>query len=185
MQTMNYVAISFRAYSWRYFRGLITLSTALSLFACDKNAPINAAASFASVEQKIQISPELTEGLASAIRGTPYVALVQLKEHTRIQLNDDLSEESPTDSRIDYLADVLETLRGEPHKQITFYQIVEAGEEPMAMQTPFIISLCHDDTGYYWPGTGSSFPYSEETLSLAKAAAKEPIKSDAIEAYCD
>lgn len=164
---------------------LIILGTALSLFACNKNTPTDTAASFTNVEQKIEISPELTEGLASAIRSTPYVALVQLKEHTRIQLNNDLSEEPPADSRIDYLVDVLETLRGEQHKQITFYQIVEAGEEPMAMQAPFIISLCHDDTGYYWPGTGSAFPYSEEALNHAKEAALKPINIDAIETYCD
>ena len=176
---------------------LLIIGVAPALFACDKSvesntASVNATSVSAASSDKaltnaheVALGPELQAGITSAVTATPYVALVQLTDNTRLQ---PLSDEDPgttsPEIRIEYVADVLETLRGAEHKQIRFYQIVEQGEAPMAMPSPMIITLCHDSTGYFWPGTGSVFPYSESTLNFAKAAAKAQPDSETIDAYC-
>lgn len=127
-----------------------------------------------------KLSPELQEGLAYAISATPYTALVRLKSHT--QKID--ADGHPQEIRIDYIADVLETIRGATYEQISFYQIIEEGEEPIAMQAPVIITLCHDASGYFWPGTGSIFPNSEQVIQFAKSAAKTPLEEESVNAHC-
>lgn len=153
---------------------LCSISLMLTMQGCSSEEPAipNAPAT--------KLSPELQEGLAYAISATPYTALVRLKSHT--QKID--ADGRPKELRIDYIAEVIETIRGATYEQISFYQIIEEGEEPMAMQAPVIITLCHDISGYFWPGTGSVFPNSEQAMHFAKSAAKTPVEEEKISAHC-
>lgn len=153
---------------------VFAISLTLTMQGCSDEEPAIANAPIAD------LSPELQEGLAHAISATPYTALVQLKSHT--QKID--ADGHPQEIRIDYIADVIETIRGATYEQISFYQIIEEGEEPMAMQAPVIITLCHDASGYFWPGTGSVFPSSEQVIHFAKSVAKTSVEEENMNAHC-
>ena len=58
--------------------------------------------------------------------------------------------------------EVLKTFKDETHKNITFKMVMEKTEQPNLENTPFIILLCKDNQGYYWPDSRSIFEVDEE-----------------------
>ena len=169
---------------------------------------LRSAAVSAQAELPKRLKPELLVGLSAAITGTHYTARVQLLSYAEKPLaavdhakgvNEPLAEEGnrplvdtsreaevePAEMFIEYQAKVLETLRGEKHPFITFFQVIEEGEGPIAIDRPFIITLCKDSSGYYWPGTGSVFPASRAVLSFARQFAEDaPLDQQVIGSYC-
>ena len=82
-------------------------------------------------------------------------------------------------------AKVLDGVRGHITTNITFGMYTEVGDSPKIGIDPIIITLCHDEQGYYWPGTGSEFKATQEQTLLAKEAAKNLPDKQRVFAHCD
>lgn len=112
--------------------------------------------------------PPLLQGLKNAISSTPYSALII---HTRVDIipmpdtnpDDDYAEEKQT-----YHAKVLETYRGQQRKNISYTMTVEKGETAIIDKSPAVVTLCKSNDVFFWPGTGSKFPGTEEVTRTSR-----------------
>lgn len=68
---------------------------------------------------------------------------------------------------------------------LTYEMVVEKGESSEMSSAPVIISLCHDEEGFFWPGTGSQFPVTSDLLATAKTAAQNVDMNQAAFDYCE
>lgn len=116
--------------------------------------------------------------LSEAIVQTPYSAVVK---HTHV----DVEEHDEFMSRHIYYADVIETVRGNPRKQIKYTMLVERTEEPVLDTSPAIVTLCVYDGTFYWPGTGAQFDGEPALIRFAKAEAEKADTKQSEFAQCD
>ncbi|GGQ19482.1 hypothetical protein [Shewanella litoralis] len=123
------------------------------------------------------VSSELN-GFIQAIENVHYLAKIKVTK-VEVTVQDDGLEKQV------YFADVLDTYKGESHKNITYEMLVEQGEDVVFNSTPVYVALCIDSTGnYYWPGTGSEFKLST-AIDLWLAENKEKlINMDTVEGWC-
>ncbi|MCX2789128.1 hypothetical protein [Vibrio sp. Sgm 5] len=118
------------------------------------------------------------ERLQTAVEETPYSAVVVLTGFEG-------PEQDGGDNYYKVQAKVLDGIRGRITSNITFDMYTEVGDPPKIGIDPIIITLCHDEQGYYWPGTGSEFKATKEQILLAKEAAKNLSDQQRTFAQCD
>ncbi|WP_199460014.1 hypothetical protein [Vibrio owensii] len=118
------------------------------------------------------------ERLQTAVEETPYSAVVVLTGFEG-------PEKDGEDNYYKVKAKVLDGVRGHITTNITFDMYTEVGDSPKIRIDPIIITLCHDEQGYYWPGTGSEFKATQEQTLLAKEAAKNLSDKQRVFAHCD
>lgn len=118
------------------------------------------------------------ERLQTAVEETPYSAVVVLTGFEE-------PEKDGGDNYYKVQAKVLDGVRGHITTNITFDMYTEVGDSPKIGIDPIIITLCHDEQGYYWPGTGSEFKATQEQILLAKEAAKNLSDKQRVFAHCD
>ncbi|OQQ05210.1 hypothetical protein BK412_05365 [Vibrio campbellii] len=118
------------------------------------------------------------ERLQTAVEETPYSAVVLLTGFEG-------PEQDGGDNYYKVQAKVLNGIRGHITSKITFDMYTEVGDTPKIGIDPIVITLCHDEQGYYWPGTGSEFKATQEQILLAKEAAKNLSDGQIVFAHCD
>ncbi|WP_409932129.1 hypothetical protein [Vibrio owensii] len=118
------------------------------------------------------------ERLQTAVEETPYSAVVVLTGFEG-------PEKDGGDNYYKVQAKVLDGVRGHITTNITFGMYTEIGDSPTIGIDPIIITLCHDEQGYYWPGTGSEFKATQEQILLAKEAAKNLSDKQRVFPHCD
>ncbi|MFV8457845.1 hypothetical protein ACNO5M_22485 [Vibrio owensii] len=117
------------------------------------------------------------ERLQTAVEETPYSAVVLLTGFEG-------PEQDGGDNYYKVQAKVLNGIRGHITSKITFDMYTEVGDPPKIGIDPILITLCHDEQGYYWPGTGSEFKATQEQILLAKEAAKNLPDKQRVFAHC-
>jgi hypothetical protein len=153
-----------------------------------------AASVFAESAKAAEAVPRaaILESLRDAIAGTPYSALVV---HTKVEITSlpvrsgkskkGVEEEADEERHI-YHARVLETFKGKAYATIRYESITEKGEAVTLDRKPRVLTLCKESRGFYWPGTGASFPADADILTEARRVAKQPvISATASNAQCD
>ncbi|OHY93737.1 hypothetical protein BI375_19050 [Vibrio rotiferianus] len=118
------------------------------------------------------------ERLQTAVEETPYSAVVLLTGFEG-------PEQDGGDNYYKVQAKVLNGIRGRITTNITFDMYTEVGDSPKIGIDPIIITLCHDEQGYYWPGTGSEFKATQEQVLIAKEAAKKLSDEQIVFAHCE
>ncbi|WP_404970000.1 hypothetical protein [Vibrio campbellii] len=118
------------------------------------------------------------ERLQTAVEETPYSAVVLLTGFEG-------PEQDGGDNYYKAQAKVLNGIRGHIISKITFDMYTEVGDTPKIGVDPIVITLCHDEQGYYWPGTGSEFTVTQEQVLIAKEAAKNLSDGQIVFAHCD
>ncbi|AYO09803.1 hypothetical protein D0784_10535 [Vibrio campbellii] len=118
------------------------------------------------------------ERLQTAVEETPYSAVVLLTGFEG-------PEQDGGDNYYKVQAKVLNGIRGHITSKITFDMYTEVGDTPKIGIDPIVITLCHDEQGYYWPGTGSEFTVTQEQVLIAKEAAKNLSDGQIVFAHCD
>lgn len=118
------------------------------------------------------------ERLQTAVEETPYSAVVILTGFEG-------PEKDGEDNYYKVKAKVLDGVRGHITANITFDMYTEIGDSPKIGIDPIIITLCHDEQGYYWPGTGSEFKATQEQTLLAKEAAKNLSDKQRVFVHCE
>lgn len=118
------------------------------------------------------------ERLQTAVEEAPYSAVVILSGFEG-------PEQDGGDNYYKVQAKVLDGIRGHITSNITFDMYSEVGDTPKIGIEPIIITLCHDEQGYYWPGTGSEFTVTQEQVLIAKEAAQNLSDKQRVFAHCD
>ncbi|WP_010447394.1 hypothetical protein [Vibrio rotiferianus] len=118
------------------------------------------------------------ERLQTAVEETPYSAVVVLTGFEG-------SGKDGGDNYYKVQAKVLDGVRGHITTKITFDMYTEVGDSPKIGIDPIIITLCHDEQGYYWPGTGSEFKATQEQVLIAKEAVKNLSDEQIVFAHCE
>jgi hypothetical protein len=108
----------------------------------------------------------MLENLAAAIRETPFSAVVQ---HLRV----DVVPLGSDEVKFVYQVRVIENIRGPKLKNLTYYSIAEKGEDPNSAREPVILTLCKDQEGFYWPGTGAQFSRTKNTSAVVEKVRPE------------
>ena len=98
--------------------------------------------------------------LLSAVAETPYSAVIR---HT-----DAKAIEGTDGSQHTYYAEVVDTIRGEHRERIHYVMSAEPDEAVSLDDAEVLITLCINNDGYYWPGTGAQFPADKQLIQLAK-----------------
>jgi hypothetical protein len=101
----------------------------------------------------------LQENLTNALKGTPFSAVVQYVRKDLTPLEDD-------EVKVTYHVRVLEPIRGPKLEKLSYFAIVEKGEDTSFEKRPVILTLCKGKQGYYWPGTGAEFARTKSTRAL-------------------
>jgi hypothetical protein len=133
------------------------------------------------------------EFLQKAVAGTPYSALVI---HTKVEIiplsvrsknaKKAVEEAAGEVERHTYYARVLETFKGKAHATIRYEMVVEKGESAGLDSKPQLLTLCNGPRGFYWPGTGASFPGEADMIAVARRAAKQPAtRPNVSDSQCD
>jgi hypothetical protein len=135
--------------------------------------------------QEQEISVSTIQRLEESISGTPYSALIQ---YTGVDVST-VPDPYPNDDNVEekhiYHAKVLETFRGEKQENINFTLYCEKGEETSIDKEPVVITLCINSDGFFWPGTGSEFPATEEIIETARRIAQKVIFDERSFPYCE
>lgn len=98
--------------------------------------------------------------LLSAVAETPYSAVIR---HTDAKVI-----EGTDDSQHIFYAEVIDTIRGERRDRIHYAMSAEPDEALSLDDAEVLITLCINDDGFYWPGTGAQFPAHEQLIQRAK-----------------
>lgn len=98
--------------------------------------------------------------LLSAVAETPYSAVIR---HTDAKVI-----EGTDGSQHLYYAEVTDTIRGEHRDRIHYAMSAEPDEALSLDDAEVLITLCINDDGFYWPGTGAQFPAHEQLIQRAK-----------------
>jgi hypothetical protein len=113
----------------------------------------------------------MLEFLEDALRETPFSAVVQKLRVDVVPLDAD-------EVKFVYQVRVIENIRGPKLKKLTYNLIAEKGEDPGTVTTePIILTLCKNQGGFYWPGTGAQFPRTKETTAVVEKVRHE-LKAD-------
>ena len=139
-------------------------------------------------DQSHQETFDMMKGLEFAIKEAPYCALIQYTGVNVVPFPDD--EPEGTDQSIPpdvavaakdekqiYHARVLETFRGQHLEKISYVLICEKGEyaseHASIVGKKSVVTLCLDNEGFWYPGTGSKFPATEEIIKAARRISQE------------
>lgn len=117
------------------------------------------------------------ENIQHSVLNTPFSAVVRYINEQRIPGN--------YEDFIVYTLEVEDVIRGSDFKTLTYEMVVEKGESSELTKEAVIISLCHDEEGFYWPGTGSQFPLTGDLLDAAKKVARQADNKQTVFAYCE
>lgn len=98
--------------------------------------------------------------LLNAVAETPYSAVIR---HTDAKVI-----EGTDGSQHLYYAEVTDTIRGEHRDRIHYVMSAEPEEALSLDDAEVLITLCINDDGFYWPGTGAQFPAHEQLIQRAK-----------------
>lgn len=98
--------------------------------------------------------------LLSAVAETPYSAVIR---HTDAKVI-----EGTDGSQHLFYAEVINTIRGEHRDRIHYAMSAEPDEALSLDDAEVLITLCINDDGFYWPGTGAQFPAHEQLIQRAK-----------------
>jgi hypothetical protein len=101
----------------------------------------------------------MLENLTNALKDTPFSAVVQYVRKDVTSLEDD-------EVKVTYQVRVLEPIRGPKLEKLSYFAIVEKGEDTSFEKRPVILTLCKGKQGYYWPGTGAEFTRTKSTRAL-------------------
>lgn len=129
--------------------------------------------------------PALIQALENAISDTPYSALIQHISVDVISVPDFNPNDDYVEEKHIYHAKVLGTYRGQKLKNINYTMFVEKGEAAFINKEPFVVILCVNNEGFYWPGTGSSFPATDEILKAAKRISQNGKLTQQSFPYCE
>ena len=111
---------------------------------------------------------DVLQHLESVMKDTPYCALIQHTGVDIIPVQDPFPDDGDVEEKHVYRAKVLEAYRGQKLKNISYTLVCEKGEEANISKQPFIITLCVDKEGFFWPGTGSDFEATQEIIKTAR-----------------
>ena len=98
--------------------------------------------------------------LLNAVAETPYSAVIR---HTDAKVI-----EGTDGSQHLFYAEVINTIRGEHRDRIHYAMSTEPDEALSLDDAEVLITLCINDDGFYWPGTGAQFPAHEQLIQRAK-----------------
>jgi len=102
----------------------------------------------------------LLENLANALKDTPFSAVVQYIRKDVTPLEDD-------EVKVTYQVRVLEPIRGPKLEKLSYFALVEKGDDTsLEKKGHVILTLCKGKQGYYWPGTGAAFPRTKNARAL-------------------
>ncbi|MFZ1985092.1 MAG: hypothetical protein WAU91_11805 [Desulfatitalea sp.] len=110
----------------------------------------------------------MMEALEYAISSTPYSALIQYTSDDVSSIPKSYPANELDEEKHIYHARVLETYRGERQTNISFTLICEKGDGLINDEKPVVVTLCIDNEGFFWPGTGSEFPATKEIIKAAQ-----------------
>jgi hypothetical protein len=108
----------------------------------------------------------LLANLTNAVKETPFSAVVQYIRKDLTPLEDD-------EVKVTYQVRVLEPIRGPKLEKLSYFAIVEKGEDTSFEKRPVILTLCKGKQGYYWPGTGAEFTRTKSTRALVAKLRQE------------
>ncbi len=114
----------------------------------------------------------VNSALESFMANTPYSALVANMSIIALDIPDSDPDDYYDEVTYLYSAKVLETFRGVKVSQVEYKLTSEAGENKVLDKTPYILTLCKSEDGYYWPAIGASLPATTETVQKARVIGK-------------
>jgi hypothetical protein len=120
----------------------------------------------------------MLKNLEGALRETPFSAVVQ-------HLGVDVVPVGSDEVKFVYLVRVIEHIRGPKLEKLFYYAIAEKGEDPGLTKEPVILTLCTDQDGYYWPGTGAEFARTESARALVDKLRPELSTDQKVFEQCD
>lgn len=160
----------------------------LVAFSCIFFASMVSAGGDASVDggnAKVKLSLNTMQSfMLESLAGSPYFALVEHTSYDIVEL-DGHSNSASFEQKVIYHANPIRVFRGVDSEKISYFAIVEKGEHVAISPEPKLISLCHSDEGYYWPGVGSSFPSTKENIELITEAVSDLPKVQKVYSMCD
>lgn len=109
----------------------------------------------------------------NVMKDTPYCALIQHTGVDIVSVPDPFPDDGDVEEKHIYHAKVIETYRGQTLKNISYTLVSEKGEGTTIIKKPFIITLCVDKEGFFWPGTGSDFEATQEIIKTARRISQE------------
>lgn len=115
--------------------------------------------------------------LLSAVAETPYSAVIR---HTDAKVI-----EGTDGSQHIYYAEVVDTIRGEHRERIHYVMSAEPDEAVSLDDAEVLITLCINNDGYYWPGTGAQFPADKQLIQRAKNHALSASTNQSHFSQCD
>lgn len=121
-----------------------------------------------SDKHQLETSALMIEALEDFISNTPYCALIQYTNVDVVPVPDPYPEDGYAEEKHIYHAKVLETYRGKQLANISFRTICQKGDDASFSMEPTVVTLCADNEGFFWPGTGAMFPATEEVIKAAK-----------------
>lgn len=123
--------------------------------------------------------------MLESLEKTPYFALVEYLDVKTEALSDDDPNDDFVEEEHIFTAKVLKVYRGTPSETMTYTSISEKGEQVDIPSGPVLISLCRNESGFYWPGVGARFPATKENLALIEALRKDASHSQESYSFCD
>lgn len=136
-------------------------------------------------DKDLQENYYVLQHLESVMKDTPYCALIQHTGVDIVPIIDPFPNDGDEEEKHIYHAKVLETYRGQKLNNISYTLICEKGEETTINKKPFIITLCVDKEGFFWPGTGSDFEATQEIIKTARRISQEFKSVKQSFPYCD
>jgi hypothetical protein len=101
----------------------------------------------------------LLENLTKSLKDTPFSAVVRY-------IRKDVTPLEDGEVKVTYQVRVLEPIRGPKLEKLSYFAIVEKGEDTGFEKLPVILTLCKGKQDYYWPGTGAEFTRTKSTRAL-------------------
>jgi len=127
----------------------------------------------------VAIGPQ-ADALSRFIQNTPYAALVVDTNITAFGQADEFGDVTYL-----YEANVIDTYRGAKLKKLQYQKVMEGGDPPEVTSTPYIVTLCKNDSGYNWHGLGASMDAQPGLKALAQNVGAAADKSQTDFNICD
>jgi len=116
-------------------------------------------------QQRLALMMEALEGFIS---NTPYCALIQYTSVDVVPVPDPYPDDDDVEEKHVYHAKVLETYRGQQLDNISYIETTESGEGAHISAEPVVVTLCVDKDEFFWAGTGSVYPATDEVIKAAR-----------------
>jgi hypothetical protein len=119
----------------------------------------------------------LLENLGNALRDTPFSAVVQHLRADEVPLGSD-------EVKVVYQVRVVEHIRGPKLQKLSYFAVVEKGEDTSFTKEPVILTLCKGKEGFYWPGPGAQFDRTKSTSAVVGKVRPELSADQKVFAQC-